>query len=377
MKKIIFYLSLIFTIILISTFIYFYFRQPTSIKFFSSSKDEPKEKNFEYIIGFLPFWTIQNAYIPKEITHVAYFSINIDENGDIVEKRDGEIDIGFKKIENIKTINKKKILVIKTKKPKEVIDFLKNQNFNIAINNILKTAKQYDFEQINIDFEVPNSLLEENIHIYLNNFIKQLKQNTDMPISICVYSNSIENKNLWDIESLKNYVDFFIIMGYDFYVNTSNTAGPIAPLYGNQTLLKQKNIHIYLKKFIQTVGNDKLVLALPLYGRMWEVKDFSSFKTIPNTGRSVLLKNLSSILKDATDITYKWDEDTLSPFICFKKQKNKETKNFVLFFETPESLKYKIDLAKALNLKGIAFWALGFENNKEFWDKIFESDKQI
>ena len=70
-----------------------------------------------------------------------------------------------------------------------------------------------------------------------------------------------------NINAMKNKVDYFVIMGYDYYWGGSTTAGPTDPLYNfvtsyNYTLTK--SITHYLNKGCPP---NKLILGLPYYGR--------------------------------------------------------------------------------------------------------------
>ena len=64
-----------------------------------------------------------------------------------------------------------------------------------------------------------------------------------------------------------------------------------------------------------------------------------------------------------------WDENALSPYISYQE----DGENYLIYYENPQSLSYKLEYAKQLNLAGIAIWALGYEgSDRDLWEVIQE-----
>jgi spore germination protein YaaH len=64
-------------------------------------------------------------------------------------------------------------------------------------------------------------------------------------------------------------------------------------------------------------------------------------------------------------ITQGWDEDALSPYVIYTK----DDRQHVIYYEDARSIGFKLQLAKELNLGGVAIWALGYEDrSRELWN---------
>ena len=98
------------------------------------------------------------------------------------------------------------------------------------IDNLIDLVDQRDGDGINIDFEAVPSSQAQNLMDFLVDLCIQVHSNLpDAMVSIAM--PAVDWNQMYDIELLKDHIDLFFIMGYDYYWNGSSQAGPVDPLY--------------------------------------------------------------------------------------------------------------------------------------------------
>lgn len=352
----------------------------------------PKKGN-KIIYGFLPYWNIENVTLQKELTNLAYFSLTIDKNGQIITKNaKGELEPGYNKLNSEKFIELSKQaqvnnqhieLVFSQFDNDDIATFINDEkaqlNFFTSLDSLLLA---YPISGINIDIEYSGEItpqLKDNfttfmrkLDWYLNNKYPQIKISTDVYASAA----SADANTLWDLPALEPYVDYVIVMAYDFHSKVSTQAGPVAPLFSSDEPWN-KDINQHLKEFLAIMDRQKIILGLPFYGYGWQTEGSQpNANTYPQTGFTVSYQKAKELLKlspdqgnwsDVKNVQTGWDENALSPYISYEEN----DKNYLIYYENPQSLNYKIEYAKQLDLAGIAIWALGYEgNDRDLWDVI-------
>lgn len=223
---------------------------------------------------------------------------------------------------------------------------LKNQE-NL-VKNLVAAVKKYNFDGINIDLE--NLAYEDREQ--LTNLMRLLKENLqslDCSVSIAVGAidkpTTLGWKSAFDLKELSNYADFLIIMAYDEHW-TNSKPGPIASLPW-----VKKNIEYMLK----SIPQDKFVLGIPFYGRVW---------TDGSNGGGITYPNIIQALEVNNGEVF-WNENFQSPYAKYTKNTG-ETKE--IWFENAQSLKQKLYLVNTYNLRGAAAWCLGQEDTSIWSD---------
>ena len=122
------------------------------------------------------------------------------------------------------------------------------------INEIIKTLKDYQLQGINIDFEEMNETSDE----YLNHFQKKLYASCKKN-GLTLSMDIMADNNDYNIQFLKNYTDYFILMAYDQF-NDPTLAGPISD---------QKWIEKQMDMVAKNVPSSKIILGFGAYGRKW------------------------------------------------------------------------------------------------------------
>lgn len=348
---------------------------------------EPANKKI--IMGFLPYWNLKHTTIQPEITQLIYFSLTIDGQGKIITKQDGGGEPGYTKLnsdelltlaEQVSPQSKKFSLAFTQFNNSDIVSFLNKtehwQNFFTSLDSILLA---YPIDGINIDIEYSgevNEQLRQNFVGFMKNLRHHLNSKYQhIELSIDMYSSAGAKYLIWDVEAIAKQVDYIIVMAYDYHRRSSTQAGPVAPLFDQNNL--EGDINSHLKAFTDLVPRNKIVFGIPFYGYGWQTTSRDNrAHTYPGTGFTVTYKRAKELMNDRQKLKLleHWDNYALSPYLTYQREDEQgELKNYVVFYENPRSLAYKLDYVNQLDLAGIAIWALGYEGEeRELWEVIRE-----
>ncbi|OGJ21874.1 MAG: hypothetical protein A3A82_03755 [Candidatus Pacebacteria bacterium RIFCSPLOWO2_01_FULL_47_12] len=335
------------------------------------------------VYGFLPYWNLDDAVLQPELTHLSYFALTIGAAGEVRLQEDGSVEPGFNKLSSDQLLdlintaaqqNTQFELVLSQFIANDITAFLAS---NKAQTKLLETLDgvllAYPISGINIDIELNGSASAPQRQ-QLVNFVTNLRQHLNarykqMTLSIDVYAGASDNKQLWDIPALAPVVDYIVVMAYDFHRRSSPQAGPVAPLFGGSELW-DSDINEHLRKFLEYVPREKILLGVPFYGYEWQTENRSAQSyTLPETGTTARITRVKELLlqSKALSVEEHWNENALSPYLTYVE----DGETFVLYYEDSRSLSYKLDYVNQLDLGGIAIWALGYEgDSRELWDVI-------
>ena len=229
-------------------------------------------------------------------------------------------------------------------------------NRQALIEKIVEGCMEYNLDGINIDFE---NMKKEDIDLFSRFIIELEPRLKEIGAVLSVDVTAPDGSDTWslcfDRTVLGDVADYLIFMAYDQYGASSDQAG---------TTAGYNWIELNIKKFLETyeVESEKLVLAIPLYARLW---------TIDNNGivdgRTAIPMNQ---IDDAipSDVERKWDDELKQNYVEYKE--DGETKQ--MWIEDIDSLKEKVSLIKEYNLGGVASWELGMET-EDVWGMLKEN----
>jgi len=239
---------------------------------------------------------------------------------------------------------------------------------NTLITNLVNAIQSRGAHGINIDFEGVPASQSANLTNFMINLSNALHAaNPNYQLSICLYA--VDWSNVFDEPVLSQYVDFFTIMGYDYYWTGSSQAGPNDPLYGftdSYDRSLSRTVTYYRNAGIPA---NKLVLGLPYYGREWETVS----NTIPSntTGNNVFSRTYRVVKNNASGF-----------YTAANAQYNQRSQTTAYIFQNSGTwrqcwitegygMRRRFDLVNQRNLKGIGIWALGYDDGyTDFWDAI-------
>ena len=115
-----------------------------------------------------------------------------------------------------------------------------------------------------------------------------------------------------------------------------------------------------IEETLELVPNEKLILGVPLYMRVWEENGSSV------SSKAIGIKHLDGVLEDK-EYTEEYDSDNMLNYIAYRSDGNLHR----IWVEDEDSLDKRITLSHKYNLPGIGTWSKEFIE-QETWEYINE-----
>lgn len=219
------------------------------------------------------------------------------------------------------------------------------------IESIINVCVKYKLDGINIDFE---NMRKDDKDLYSRFIIELEPRMKELGLVLSVDVTAPDGSDTWslcfDRHVIGDVADYIIFMAYDEYGESSTKAG---------TTAGYDWVELGIKKFLETeeVAPEKLILAVPLYTRLWT--EDSSGKV---TKKSVVsMKDIDDTIP--SNVERKWDDKLKQYYVEYKDGNNVKK----MWIEDIKSLKEKVSLISNYKLGGIASWEKGMETD-EVWD---------
>lgn len=211
------------------------------------------------------------------------------------------------------------------------------------INNLLNIYLSYGFEGINIDFE--NVYLKDKD--LLTQFIRELypvfkANNMTVSMDITAISTNENWSMSFDRLRLKDATDYLVFMAYDQHWASSPVAGSVA----EYTWVERNLLRLF-----DLIPNEKLILAVPFYTRLWTIED-------DKVSSQALTMEIANKFIANNNIQLSWDNKAGQ----YYGELEKDNKLYKIWLEDAKSLEYKASLVHKYDLAGIASWRKGFES---------------
>ncbi len=326
-------------------------------------KEEHELNPTKQVFGWHPFWMGEayKSYNFSLLSTIAYFSYELNPTTG-----------GYKTIHDWKTTS-----LIDSAQAHGCDVLLSVTNFGTAnnaaflsnkvaqanfIGNLLSLLKERNADGVNIDFEA----IPRTSSAALNNFIIDLSgqlrsARSDYRITLAL--PAIDFDHVYDIEQLNNYVDTYIIMGYEFYGSNSTVAGPVSPLASGSRWWQynlQSSVSDYLTAGIPA---SKLLLGLPYYGAEWQTQDLRT----PSLSRRFIRYPMFRDIKRKGGVGI-IDEPSQSKVKAYRDGNNNYRQ---IWYEDSVTLGVKYDWVNEQGLGGVGIWALGYDNGyTDLWQLL-------
>lgn len=233
------------------------------------------------------------------------------------------------------------------------------------IDTTIKLLKARHAQGVNLDFEAVPSSQAAKYNAYLIAFADSV-HNAIPGSVISIASPAVDWSGMLDISELSQHLDYFMIMGYDFYWSGSSTAGPVAGLYPMESGYQyavSSTISWYLKNGAPA---SKLLLGVPYYGRDWSVNSETAPAGTTGGSFAVTYKNYRNNTTDYNWSTIHTEHNSQSVYYSYDLSGWRQ-----FFVDDADRLAQKYDLVNRSALAGIGIWALGYDNGfSDLWDKI-------
>lgn len=235
------------------------------------------------------------------------------------------------------------------------------------IDTTIKLLQSRHAHGVNLDFEAVPSSLTMQYNEYLIAFADSL--HNALPGSIVsIAAPAVDWSGMLDLTELSQHLDYFMIMGYDYYWSGSSTAGPEAGLYPMESGYQygvSSTISWYLKNGVPV---QKLLLGVPYYGRDWSVTKESAPAGTTGSSFAVTYKNYRN-----NKVDYNWSTEHFEPNSRSKYYSYELSGWRQCFIDDAKRLGEKYDLVNRSSLAGIGIWALGYDYGySDLWDMIRE-----
>lgn len=233
------------------------------------------------------------------------------------------------------------------------------------IDTTIKLLKARDAQGVNLDFEAVPSSQAAKYNAYLIAFADSL--HNAIPGSIVsIASPAVDWSGMLDLTELSQHLDYFMIMGYDYYWSGSSTAGPEAGLYPMESGYQygvSSTLSWYLKNGVPA---HKLLLGVPYYGRDWSVNNETAPSQTTGSSFAVTYKNYRNNAVDYNWSTEHFEPNSQSVYYSYELSGWRQC-----FIDDAKRLGQKYDLVNRSALGGIGIWALGYDNGySDLWDEI-------
>ena len=328
----------------------------------------------KHIYGWHPHWMEREnyGYDYSLLTTLSYFSYEINEKTGRVKNEDKFDWKESRVIDSAKLHGCRVELTASLFGNQKIKKFLASptarQNF---INDVIWLLKLRNGDGLCLDFE----LMPKSESANYVNFVAQLNSSLKAAIphaTLTMALPAVDWNGAFDIAALNPYIDFFIMMGYDYYYAGSPSAGPTAPLYSHPDWGKnslKKSIHTFQSKGLPM---DKFIIGLPYYGRKYlTMSDSFQSTKIDYIGSLTYAKALDEVMPEHPAT---FDNRSHTFYSMYKTDSGWHQ----YWFETEYSLEPKFDLAYEHDAAGIGIWALGYDRGHtgiwELLDRKFARD---
>lgn len=342
-----------------------------------------KSGQAKVVYGYLPYWNVNNVTLQPELTHLSYFGLTVAGDGSIVTRQEDGGEPGYARLQSDRWLELNQAALAQGTR----VEIVLAQFNNDAIASLLTQPSAHDklitsldsillaypVSGINIDIEYTGEITPA-MRAGLVQLMAKIRQHLDdkydqVNVSIAMYASAADTYQIWDVPALAPYVDYIVVMAYDFHRRSSPLAGPVAPLFGGRELW-DSDISQHLASFLKVVPSQKVLLGVPFYGYEWQtISRQAQAHTFPDSGSTASFKRVQEILsqRDELQVEEHWNETALSPYVSYIE----DEETFVIYYENSRSLSYKLDYVNQLGLGGIAIWALGYEgDSRELWEVI-------
>ncbi|HEX3030346.1 MAG TPA: glycosyl hydrolase family 18 protein [Clostridia bacterium] len=249
--------------------------------------------------------------------------------------------------------------------PDMTSEFLNNTDSrDNIIRQMLAYASLYNLDGINIDFEN----IKKSDKGALTQFVREItpllkEQGLVVSIDVTIPDGSDNWSKCYDRAELGQVVDYVMLMAYDQYWSTSPVAGSVAEFGW---------VEDNLKKVLELVPKEKLLLGLPFYSREWiESNDGQGKVTVSRPARTLTMEKEHEII-DENNAKVVWNAEMGQFYAEFSDNDSVHR----IWVEDSNSINIKSSLVQKYGLAGACSWRKGFET-AEVWDVLRKNLKDI
>lgn len=240
--------------------------------------------------------------------------------------------------------------------PSKTSKFLNSAEARAACVKMMKEfIKKYDLDGINLDFE---NMYQSDRDLY-SQFVKEMAEmchsvGAILSVDVTKYEPTSSTYSMcYDRTAIAKYADYVALMAYDQNGTWSTTAGSVGDL---------EWVENAIIKTLEEVPNEKLLLGIPFYARIWETVNNKVVKTSA-VGMTTVANKIAE-----NNATVVYDKKTGQNYAEWTSGDSV----FKVWIEDTTSIKARLDLIDKYDLAGVASWSKGFETS-DIWEFIEEN----
>ncbi|MEC1525852.1 glycoside hydrolase family 18 protein [Neobacillus niacini] len=212
------------------------------------------------------------------------------------------------------------------------------------LNNIVATAKKYDFRDIHFDFEFLRPADREAYNQFLRKAKARFQREGWLLSTALAPKTSATQKGKWyeahDYRAHGQIVDFVVIMTYEWGYS-GGPAMAVSPI---------DQVRKVLDYAITEMPPNKILMGQNLYGYDW---------TLPFVQGSIakaVSPQQAIELAAENNVPIQYDTKAQAPFFRYTAA---DGKRHEVWFEDARSIQAKFNLIKELGIRGMSYWKLG------------------
>lgn len=241
--------------------------------------------------------------------------------------------------------------------PSKASKFLNSAPARAACVKMMKDfILKYDLDGINLDFE---NMYQSDRDMY-SQFVKEMADmchsvGAILSVDVTKYEPTSSTYSMcYDRTTIAKYADYVALMAYDQNGTWSTTAGSVSDLKWTENAII---------KTLEEVPNEKLLLGIPFYARIWETTLSGRVIKTSAVGMSTVAKRI-----EENNATVYYDEKTGQNYAEWTSGDSV----FKVWIEDKTSIKARLDLIEEYDLAGVASWSKTFETS-DIWGFIEEN----
>jgi spore germination protein YaaH len=300
---------------------------------FADFAEELPVSSFGEIWGYLMAGR-ESAFDPEyPLSDIGYFGAEIDNYGKLVNVPDRKkVPVYPGRVHLVVTCNSRPLSHFALEEGSAVRRRM--------IADLLSSTAPYDGLQIDFEYVLPGDA--DAFHSFLGELGKGLAGKM-LTIALPARTRSLRN-DVYDYEKIKPLVDRILVMAYDEHWSTSKP-GPIASMNWCMDVASYS---------LKTVGEEKLIMGLPFYGRAWGHINPSGAYTYSGI----------ETLKEGNEVSGVSRTGSI-PYFSYEVPVS-----VTVYYEDDVSLSARMEMYRSLGVRAVGFWRLGQEN-PEIW-KLLE-----
>lgn len=326
------------------------------VKFIERIPELERVESLSHIIyGFHPYWisdaTAANYYYSL-LTHVAYFSAEVDTTGGFTTTRNWSTT---QVVNYTKSAGKKIHLTVTmfSNHSKLLSNASRRQTL---VNNILTQIRLRNADGACVNFESMSSSVATDFRTFIKLLGDSLKANSlQLVVTLPAVDWTFTIFNSTFFSTVNTVVNYYFLMAYDYWYRGSTTAGPVSPLTtGTSIRHVMRSINDYLNLGATT---QRLVAGFPYYGYDWPVVSDVRMAATTGTGTARTFAYIQPVIDTMSSSNKFFDAQYNVPWYRYQNGGNwRQT-----WYDDSLSLAKKYDSIKTKNIAGTGIWALGYD----------------